>query len=281
MASTWFRSIAAIEDADLGTGRRGGEQRGDEGRGEDGHRDGSGSAYQASSPWPRRHLPTPSGRAASRPIERGRRARPSAKAPRRARRILRRGLRGPHCDDARSDSRRGGSRGPPGVRVDRCDSPLGPGSDRTRWWRLLGSGGMSEVYRARDSRLQREVAIKVVGESLAGDAGFLSRLEQEARLAGGAQPPQHRRGPRHRGPRGNALRRHRAAPGRDAPGAAVAWAGLDRPGARLGRADRPRALRGPRPRHRPSGPQAGERLPHPARPGEAPRLRNRQVHARG
>ena len=53
----------------------------------------------------------------------------------------------------------------------------------------LGSGGMSEVYRARDSRLQREVAIKVVGEALAGDTGFLSRLEQEARLAGGLNHP--------------------------------------------------------------------------------------------
>ena len=53
----------------------------------------------------------------------------------------------------------------------------------------LGSGGMSEVYRARDSRLQREVAIKVVGESLAGDAGFMSRLEQEARLAGSLNHP--------------------------------------------------------------------------------------------
>jgi len=54
---------------------------------------------------------------------------------------------------------------------------------------VLGSGGMSEVYRARDSRLQREVAIKVVGEALAGDAGILGRLEQEARLAGGLNHP--------------------------------------------------------------------------------------------
>ena len=53
----------------------------------------------------------------------------------------------------------------------------------------LGSGGMSEVYRARDSRLQREVAIKVVGEALASDAGILGRLEQEARLAGGLNHP--------------------------------------------------------------------------------------------
>jgi len=53
----------------------------------------------------------------------------------------------------------------------------------------LGSGGMSEVYRARDTRLDREVAIKVVGESLAGDAGFLAGLEQEARLAGSLNHP--------------------------------------------------------------------------------------------
>ena len=53
----------------------------------------------------------------------------------------------------------------------------------------LGSGGMSEVYRARDSRLHREVAIKVVGEALTGDPGFLGRLEREARLAGSLNHP--------------------------------------------------------------------------------------------
>jgi hypothetical protein len=53
----------------------------------------------------------------------------------------------------------------------------------------LGSGGMAEVYRARDSRLQREVALKVVGDALAGDTGFLARLEQEARLAGSLNHP--------------------------------------------------------------------------------------------
>src|SRR5262249_18863597 len=53
----------------------------------------------------------------------------------------------------------------------------------------LGAGGMSEVYRARDPRLQREVALKVVGDRLAGDASFLARLEQEARLAGSLNHP--------------------------------------------------------------------------------------------
>jgi len=53
----------------------------------------------------------------------------------------------------------------------------------------LGTGGMSEVYRVRDPRLQREVALKVVGERLSGDASFLARLEQEARLAGSLNHP--------------------------------------------------------------------------------------------
>jgi eukaryotic-like serine/threonine-protein kinase len=53
----------------------------------------------------------------------------------------------------------------------------------------LGSGGMAEVYRARDSRLQREVALKVVSEAFGGDAAFLARLEQEARLAGSLNHP--------------------------------------------------------------------------------------------
>lgn len=53
----------------------------------------------------------------------------------------------------------------------------------------LGAGGMSEVYRVRDPRLQREVALKVVGERLSGDTSFLARLEQEARLAGSLNHP--------------------------------------------------------------------------------------------
>jgi eukaryotic-like serine/threonine-protein kinase len=48
---------------------------------------------------------------------------------------------------------------------------------------LLGSGGMGEVYRARDTRLGREVAIKVVHPRFAAEAEHLRRFEKEARAA--------------------------------------------------------------------------------------------------
>ncbi len=53
---------------------------------------------------------------------------------------------------------------------------------------LLGSGGMGEVYRARDARLGRDVAIKVVAGGLV-DADRLARFEQEARAAAALNHP--------------------------------------------------------------------------------------------
>src|SRR5215813_7094973 len=49
---------------------------------------------------------------------------------------------------------------------------------------LLGVGGMGEVYRAQDSRLGRDVAIKVLPATFAQDAERLRRFEQEALAAG-------------------------------------------------------------------------------------------------
>src|SRR6187551_1099017 len=53
----------------------------------------------------------------------------------------------------------------------------------------LGAGGMGEVYRARDSRLGRDVALKVLPGHLAADAERLARFEHEARTVAGLNHP--------------------------------------------------------------------------------------------
>jgi len=53
----------------------------------------------------------------------------------------------------------------------------------------LGAGGMGEVYRARDLRLERDVALKVVPERFVADAARLDRFRQEARAAGQLNHP--------------------------------------------------------------------------------------------
>src|SRR2546421_6521274 len=53
----------------------------------------------------------------------------------------------------------------------------------------IGAGGMGEVYRARDEKLNRDVAIKVLPASLSQDQDRLRRFEQEAQAAGALNHP--------------------------------------------------------------------------------------------
>lgn len=68
---------------------------------------------------------------------------------------------------------------------------LGPGTRLGSYEIIapLGAGGMGEVYRACDTRLRRDVALKVLPEAYSGDAARLARFEQEARTVAGLNHP--------------------------------------------------------------------------------------------
>ena len=53
----------------------------------------------------------------------------------------------------------------------------------------LGEGGMGEVYRATDTRLQREVAVKVLPKAMAADRDLMSRMQREAQLLAALSHP--------------------------------------------------------------------------------------------
>ena len=71
------------------------------------------------------------------------------------------------------------------ARRDRLGSRLGDYRIRGK----LGSGAMGEVYRARDDRLGRDVALKILPETFASDLGRVRRFETEARLASALNHP--------------------------------------------------------------------------------------------
>jgi eukaryotic-like serine/threonine-protein kinase len=53
----------------------------------------------------------------------------------------------------------------------------------------IGQGGMGEVYRARDTRLKRDVALKILPESFASDPGRLARFQREAEVLASLNHP--------------------------------------------------------------------------------------------
>ena len=54
---------------------------------------------------------------------------------------------------------------------------------------LIGRGGMGEVYRARDTKLNRDVALKVLPDSFANDAERLARFQREAQVLASLNHP--------------------------------------------------------------------------------------------
>lgn len=62
--------------------------------------------------------------------------------------------------------------------------------DRYAVFERIGSGGMAEVYRARDELLDREVALKVLSERFARDRSFVTRFRREAQSAANLNHPQ-------------------------------------------------------------------------------------------
>ena len=69
---------------------------------------------------------------------------------------------------------------------------LNPGTflaDRYEIIERVGAGGMSDVYRATDHILERDVAVKVLKSEFAEDAGFVSKFRAEAQSAAGLEHP--------------------------------------------------------------------------------------------
>src|SRR5436190_2335741 len=69
--------------------------------------------------------------------------------------------------------------------------PLAPGTRIASYEILsaIGAGGMGEVYRARDTRLDRDVALKILPEAFTADPDRLARFEREAKMLAALNHP--------------------------------------------------------------------------------------------
>src|SRR4051794_30825771 len=63
------------------------------------------------------------------------------------------------------------------------------GSPRTQIVSPLGAGGMGEVYRARDTKLDREVAIKILPQAFVADPERVARFQREAKTLASLNHP--------------------------------------------------------------------------------------------
>ena len=105
----------------------------------------------------------------------------------------------------------------------------------------IGAGGMGEVYRARDPKLKRDVAIKVLPTTYASDEERLRRFEQEAQAAGALNHPNITAVYELGSARRLAVHRHGASRGRDAARPALGRRASGAQGDRLRDPDRRRA----------------------------------------
>ena len=160
---------------------------------------------------------------------------------------------------------------------------------------LLGTGGMGEVYRGRDPRLARDIAIKVLPTAVTADPDRLHRFEQEAKAAAALNHPnilavydigQHNGSPYIVSEllEGQTLRAHltnASAVARTAGQHAVTTPSAGAQGGRLCPADGPGIVGRARQGHYPSRSQARERVSHHRRAAEDPGLWARQAGRAG